>query len=98
MFYSSKLSASCCFHPRSHSLFKLFSTHLYHRDKCFSILGLDKSATSDQVKEAYRKLALKYHPDAQGQSNESESLKKDQRFVEIKEAYENLMLESLRVE
>ena len=29
----------------------------------YEILGLDKNATSDDIKKAYRKLAMKYHPD-----------------------------------
>ena len=29
----------------------------------YVILGVDKAATDDQLKKAYRKLALKYHPD-----------------------------------
>ena len=29
----------------------------------YEVLGINKSATADQIKSAYRKLAVKYHPD-----------------------------------
>lgn len=46
-------------------------------------LGIDKSATSDDIKKAYRKLALKYHPDR----NPSDKKKAEERFKKISEAY-----------
>ncbi len=48
-------------------------------------LGVKKSATSDEVKKAYRKLAKKYHPDA----NQGDS-KSEEKFKTINEAYEVL--------
>ena len=30
---------------------------------CYDVLGITKSASKDEIKKAYRKLALKYHPD-----------------------------------
>lgn len=51
------------------------------RKDYYKVLGVPKSATKMEIKSAYRKLALKYHPD----KNSSE--KAHQRFVEINEAY-----------
>lgn len=51
----------------------------------YDILGVSKSATDDELKKAYRKLAMKYHPDRNPDNQESEA-----RFKEAKEAYEML--------
>lgn len=51
----------------------------------YNILGVDKSATNDQIKKAYRKLAKKYHPDVNPDYKEAEG-----KFKEVSEAYEVL--------
>ncbi len=51
----------------------------------YSILGVDKTASQDAIKKSYRKLAKKYHPDANPGDKQSE-----EKFKDINEAYEVL--------
>lgn len=48
----------------------------------YEILGVDRSASQEEIKKAYRRLALKYHPDRNQGSKEAE-----ERFKEVVEAY-----------
>src|SRR6056297_306982 len=51
----------------------------------YEVLGVDKSASSGEIKKAYRKLAMKYHPD----KNKDDKTAED-KFKEASEAYEVL--------
>lgn len=59
----------------------------------YNILGVSKNASLDDIKKAYKKLALKYHPDRNTDQNKETAQKK---FVEINEAYEVLSDEDKR--
>lgn len=51
----------------------------------YEVLGIDKSASKDEIKKAYRKLAMKYHPDRNSWDSEAEK-----KFKEVNEAYSTL--------
>ena len=51
----------------------------------YDVLGVSKSASADEIKKAFRKLAIKYHPDRNPGDKEAEA-----KFKEVNEAYEVL--------
>ncbi|MEC9375066.1 MAG: molecular chaperone DnaJ [Pseudomonadota bacterium] len=57
----------------------------------YEVLGAKKNASKDELKKAYRRLAMKHHPDRNPDNPESESI-----FKEAKEAYEILSNDSKR--
>ena len=52
----------------------------------YEILGVSKNATDEELKKAYRKMAKKYHPDA----NPDNKKEAEAKFKEVNEAYEVL--------
>src|SRR4051794_10585713 len=52
----------------------------------YEVLGVERSAAADEVKRAYRKLAVQFHPDKNPDDPHSE-----EKFKEIGEAYDVLM-------
>ena len=59
----------------------------------YKILGVDKTATGEEIKKSYRKLARKYHPDVNPNDKTAES-----KFKEVQEAYDILKDEKKRKE
>ncbi len=59
----------------------------------YKILGISKTATDDEIKKAYRKLAMKYHPDRNKDDKNAEA-----RFKDISEAYAVLSNKEKRVQ
>lgn len=51
----------------------------------YDVLGVEKSASADEIKRAYRRMAIKYHPDKNPDNKEAEA-----KFKECAEAYEVL--------
>lgn len=61
----------------------------------YEILGLAKDATDDEIKKAYRKMAMKHHPD---RNEGADKEKSEELFKEAKEAYEILSVPERRAE
>lgn len=61
------------------------------REKALRILELPINATEDEIKYAYRRLSLKYHPDRNVDKNTSEQKEAERRFKEIVTAKELLL-------
>lgn len=57
----------------------------------YDVLGVSKTATADDIKKAYRKLAMKHHPDKNKGDKASEA-----KFKEVSAAYEVLSDEKKR--
>ena len=58
----------------------------------YAILGVPRNATDEEIKKAYRRLALQYHPDRNPGNKEAE-----EKFKEITEAYSVLIDKEKRV-
>lgn len=59
----------------------------------YKILGIEKSATNEEVKKAYRALAIKYHPDKVTYLGEEFQDQAKKKFQSLNEAYENIKKE-----
>lgn len=53
----------------------------------YEVLGVDKSASAQDIKKAYRKVAMQYHPDRQNGKSDAEKKDAEEKFKEAAEAY-----------
>ena len=59
-------------------------------DSAYKILGIESTATDDEVKKAYREMAKKYHPDKVAYLGEDVRKSAEQKLQEVNEAYEKI--------
>ncbi|MCK5821785.1 MAG: TerB family tellurite resistance protein [Bacteroidales bacterium] len=59
-------------------------------DSAYTILEIDKNATDDEIKKAYRKMAVKYHPDKVAYLGDDIKKKATEKFKKLNSAYERI--------
>ncbi len=64
--------------------------HSSNQKDPYKVLGITKDATDDEVKKAYRKMAMKYHPDRVAGMSEEMQRNAAEQMKEINEAYEQI--------
>ena len=58
--------------------------------QAYKILEIEKSASNDEVKKAYRNMAKKYHPDRVVTDNEAIKKDAEEKFKKVQKAYETI--------
>jgi DnaJ like chaperone protein len=62
-------------------------------DSSYKILEIERSATNDEVKKAFRRMAMKYHPDKVSHLGEEYRKSADEKFKKVNEAYDRIKKE-----
>ena len=65
----------------------------YNRDEVYKVLELSSSATDAEIKQTYRKLARKYHPDKNASLGPEAAKSAEEKFKKIQEAYNTIKKE-----
>jgi DnaJ like chaperone protein len=69
--------------------------NMFYRDvnSDYKVLGIESSSTDDEIKKAYRQMAIRYHPDKVAQMGEEHQKGAKEKFQAVQEAYENIKKE-----
>jgi len=62
-------------------------------DSSYKILDIERSATDDDVKKAYRRMAMKYHPDKVSHLGDDFRKAADDKFKKVNDAYNKIKKE-----
>ena len=71
----------------------LKAMHYKDTESAFKILEIEPSVTDEEVKKAYRKMAMKYHPDKVRGLGEQHEKAANEKFIKVQEAYEQIKKE-----
>ncbi|KAK4381980.1 Chaperone protein dnaJ 72 [Sesamum angolense] len=64
----------------------------------YKVLGINKNASKEEIKQAFRKLAMEFHPDKHSQSSKHLRDSATHKFRQLSEAYETLIDDRKRAE
>lgn len=66
--------------------------NMFYRDtnSDYKVLGIEATATEEEIKKAYRQMAVRYHPDKVAQMGEEYQKGAKEKFQKVQEAYENI--------
>jgi len=68
----------------------LKAMHYKDTESAYKILEIDTAASDDEVKKAYRKMAMKYHPDKVRGLGEQHEKSANEKFIKVQDAYEQI--------
>ena len=71
----------------------LLNMYRQSRESAYKVLGIEPTATDEEVKKAYKKMALKYHPDKVATLGEDVQKAAEEKFKKVQEAYEQIKRE-----
>ncbi len=81
------------FRVNQHDFESIMAMFIKSTDNSYKILEIEKTATDDEVKKAYRNMAKKYHPDRVVTENEAIRKGAEEKFKEVQKAYETIQKE-----
>ena len=81
------------FRVNQHDFESIMAMFIKSVDNSYKILEIEKTATDDEVKKAYRTMAKKYHPDRVVTENEAIRNGAEEKFKEVQKAYETIQKE-----
>ncbi|MCG2461597.1 molecular chaperone DjiA [Flavobacteriaceae bacterium F89] len=76
-----------------HDFESIMAMFVKSADNAYKILEIEKTATDDEVKSAYRTMAKKYHPDRVNTQDEAIKQGAEEKFKEVQKAYEEIQAE-----
>ena len=77
----------------SSDITSIISMHYKDKESAYAVLEISRNATDDEVKSAYRRMAMKYHPDKVATLGPDVQKAAEEKFRKIQEAYETIKKE-----